>query len=219
MPQRGQGLNGPVPLFPNFGTVVYAMTYRPLHALCRCMLGLTGADFDSYGIVTNREGACCACVYIAQIPAAACCMASTLGAPADVSRTSSLVARLRSFLVELLQMPPQQGSIAIRDNVTYSVRGLATRTCLVGNTTYAESWSAGDLSEVLVFHQQSQVSIMRKDMACLAPAVPGSRHTQLNDEVVNIYMGLLQERDTRTRGEVCIFGCQDSCTVSCTRHF
>ena len=43
-----------------------------------------------------------------------------------------------------------------------------------------------DPDELILTHKNTNISIMRKDMLCLRPSV------WLNDEVVNIYMGLLQ---------------------------
>lgn len=51
----------------------------------------------------------------------------------------------------------------------------------------------GNLMEQLVMHQRSQIEIRRKDIACMAPL------EWLNDEVINLYMSLLLERDMRRR--------------------
>ena len=45
---------------------------------------------------------------------------------------------------------------------------------------------AADPSQVILYHKNSNISILRKDLLCLQPS------TWLNDEVVNVYMGLLQ---------------------------
>ena len=45
---------------------------------------------------------------------------------------------------------------------------------------------AADPSQVILYHKNSNISILRKDLLCLQPG------TWLNDEVVNVYMGLLQ---------------------------
>lgn len=47
--------------------------------------------------------------------------------------------------------------------------------------------------ERLVLHERSQIEIRRKEIACMAPL------QWLNDEVINIYMALLLERDMRRR--------------------
>ena len=61
-----------------------------------------------------------------------------------------------------------------------------------------ENWlcSAGDPTEQLVDHTRSNIELRRKDMACMAPL------QWLNDEVMNLYMALLQERDMRARSKV-----------------
>ena len=43
-----------------------------------------------------------------------------------------------------------------------------------------------DPEEVIAQHKNTNITIARKDMLCLLPGV------WLNDEVVNVYMGLLQ---------------------------
>lgn len=56
---------------------------------------------------------------------------------------------------------------------------------------------AGNLLEVLgQLHPRSQIEIRRKDITCMRPL------EWLNDEVINLYMSLLQERDMRRRAVV-----------------
>lgn len=47
-----------------------------------------------------------------------------------------------------------------------------------------------------MLHQRSNISIVGHDMASMAPTV------WLNDEVINLYMSLLLDRDTRRREAV-----------------
>jgi hypothetical protein len=51
-------------------------------------------------------------------------------------------------------------------------------------------------TEVLLTHARSNIDLLWKDMATMQHGV------WLNDEVINIYMSLLQERDRRRRAEV-----------------
>ena len=55
-----------------------------------------------------------------------------------------------------------------------------------------------DPGKVILYHKNSNISILRKDLLCLQPS------TWLNDEVVNVYMGLLQvtARKTEIRRKV-----------------
>ena len=55
---------------------------------------------------------------------------------------------------------------------------------------------AGRPKEILVLHERSNIEIDRKHMACMKPL------TWLNDEIINIYMALLIERDRRRREQV-----------------
>lgn len=55
---------------------------------------------------------------------------------------------------------------------------------------------AGDPTERLAMHERSQIEIRRKEVACMAP------RQWLNDEVINVYMALLLERDMRLRAKV-----------------
>ena len=48
-----------------------------------------------------------------------------------------------------------------------------------------------------MLHERSNIEIDRKHMACMKPL------TWLNDEIINIYMALLIERDRRRREQVC----------------
>lgn len=77
----------------------------------------------------------------------------------------------------------------------------STDLCLIGAKRGALSlwtaFAAGNLMEQLVMHQRSQIEIRRKDIACMAPL------EWLNDEVINLYMSLLLERDMRRRILVC----------------
>ena len=56
--------------------------------------------------------------------------------------------------------------------------------------------AAGSLDQVLVEHKRSAIFITRKQMACMA------RLQWLNDEVINLYIALLVERDTARRSQV-----------------
>ncbi|KAL0044188.1 hypothetical protein WJX82_003485 [Trebouxia sp. C0006] len=56
-----------------------------------------------------------------------------------------------------------------------------------------KAFAAGPAEEKLVVHVHSGVDIARKDIRTL------KSRQWLNDEVMNVYMGLLQERDTRLR--------------------
>ena len=49
---------------------------------------------------------------------------------------------------------------------------------------------------MLVDHACSSIQITRRDMACMAPL------QWLNDEVINLYISLLLERDAARRKEV-----------------
>ena len=55
---------------------------------------------------------------------------------------------------------------------------------------------AGPSGDVLVDHARSAIQITRRDMACMAPL------QWLNDEVINLYISLLLERDAARRKEV-----------------
>ncbi|PRW61285.1 Sorting and assembly machinery component 50 [Chlorella sorokiniana] len=58
---------------------------------------------------------------------------------------------------------------------------------------YAAALAPGPPGEILVDHKRSNIQINRKDMGCMA-------HLQwLNDEVINLYISLLLERDTDRR--------------------
>ncbi len=68
---------------------------------------------------------------------------------------------------------------------------------LAGGLKCHRCWAtAGNPAEQLVMHERSQIEIKRKDMACMAPM------QWLNDEIMNIYMALLLERDMRARSKV-----------------
>ena len=54
----------------------------------------------------------------------------------------------------------------------------------------------GPPDEVLVDHPRSSIQLTRRDMACMAPL------QWLNDEVINLYISLLLERDAARRKEV-----------------
>lgn len=56
--------------------------------------------------------------------------------------------------------------------------------------------ATGPPSEVLVDHARSSIQVTRKDMACMAPM------QWLNDEVINLYISLLLERDAAWRKQV-----------------
>ena len=56
----------------------------------------------------------------------------------------------------------------------------------------------GSGEEVMVDHEASQIVLTRSTLRCMAPGV------WLNDEVVNVFLCLLQERDSRRRTEVCM---------------
>lgn len=58
---------------------------------------------------------------------------------------------------------------------------------------YAAALAPGPPGEILVDHKRSNIQINRKDMGCMA-------HLQwLNDEVINLYISLLLERDANRR--------------------
>ncbi len=63
---------------------------------------------------------------------------------------------------------------------------------------YKDVTTRGPAEEVLVDHEGSQIVLTRRDVRCMAAG------QWLNDEVVNTFLGLLQERDTRRRTEVCL---------------
>ncbi|GAB4818844.1 hypothetical protein N2152v2_005890 [Parachlorella kessleri] len=60
---------------------------------------------------------------------------------------------------------------------------------------YTDALRSGNPMEQLVDHTRSNIELRRKDMACMAPL------QWLNDEVMNLYMALLQERDMRARSK------------------
>lgn len=59
---------------------------------------------------------------------------------------------------------------------------------------WRRAMSGGDGGEEVVAHEASNIAITRSQMQCMAPG------QWLNDEVINLYLYLLQERDTRLRG-------------------
>lgn len=77
-------------------------------------------------------------------------------------------------------------------------------------------------------HERSQIEIRRKDIACMAPL------QWLNDEVINLYMSLLLERDMRARSKVhaliyhgglrtgqlpsCVYGVLEDYMLKCMRN-
>ena len=58
------------------------------------------------------------------------------------------------------------------------------------------SLRAAPPGEVLAEHKGTSIELKRGDVLCMAP------REWLNDEVINLYMGLLQERDARRRDQV-----------------
>ncbi|KAK9817166.1 hypothetical protein WJX72_010594 [[Myrmecia] bisecta] len=58
---------------------------------------------------------------------------------------------------------------------------------------YRQALDKGDPEEILMKHKNSNIDITRRLIKCMKPP------EWLNDEVMNVYMGLLQDRDTRRR--------------------